>query len=82
MKPRARRPSAVLVGILLLTPLADASFPARTQNLAPGLYAEIATNKGTIVLRLEFEKTPLAVSSFVGLAEGTIENGALPPGTP
>ena len=46
------------------------------------VFAEIYTSKGVIIVRLEHERTPLAVSNFVGLAEGTIENAAFPLGRP
>jgi peptidyl-prolyl cis-trans isomerase A (cyclophilin A) len=41
------------------------------RKLADGLYAEMDTSKGKILLQLEFEKTPLTVVNFVGLVEGT-----------
>ena len=40
--------------------------------LPAGLYAEIGTPRGTVWAELFYEKVPLAVTSFVGLAEGTL----------
>ncbi|WP_281064657.1 peptidylprolyl isomerase [Abyssogena phaseoliformis symbiont] len=45
------------------------SLPSQAK-LEEGLYANLHTNQGDIIVNLEFEKTPLTVINFVGLAQG------------
>ena len=52
--------------LLVFTGCTDNSYP----DLKDGLYANIKTDKGTMLFELFYEKTPTAVANFVSLAEG------------
>ncbi len=60
------------------------SVMSQDNKLSDGLYAKIYTDKGEVLLKLFYTKTPLTVINFVGLAEGTLSLGGSdkPIGTP
>ncbi len=47
-----------------------------------GIYAKFNTDKGAILVKLTYDKTPGTVGNFVALAEGNLENTARPQGKP
>ena len=57
---------SVLVFAVLLTACKAAKYPA----LEDGLYADIQTNKGDILLKLHAKEVPMTVANFVSLIEG------------
>ncbi|MCF3651083.1 peptidylprolyl isomerase [Synoicihabitans lomoniglobus] len=61
---RALRSTFLLLGVFTLT--------TTRAELPDGLYAVISTSRGELTARLDFETAPLTVTSFVGLAEGTL----------
>ena len=64
-----------LIGIALFFILFISCIPAKYRGLKEGIYVEIVTNKGNILLELYTEKVPKTVANFVALVEGT--NGKL-----
>lgn len=63
-----RKLSILFLTFIALTIIScDEKYP----DLKDGIYAEIATNKGTIIAKLHHNLTPMTVANFVSLAEGT-----------
>jgi len=58
---------SILVVILGLISCKSTKYP----DLDKGLYADIETDKGDILVKLEYEHVPVTVANFVSLAEGT-----------
>jgi cyclophilin family peptidyl-prolyl cis-trans isomerase len=59
------------IKILLVLLIIASSCKSAYKDLNDGLYVDMQTTKGSILLQLYPEETPLTVANFVGLAEGT-----------
>ena len=57
------------------------AFVANSQELENGIYADMETSKGNILLKLYYKRVPKTVSNFVELSEGTKKSNK-PKGTP
>ncbi|MBO0322102.1 peptidylprolyl isomerase [Muricauda sp. CAU 1633] len=59
--------------LLLITLFSMVLFGCKSSKyaeLGDGIFADIQTTKGDIIVKLEYEKTPVTVANFVSLAEG------------
>ena len=75
MRRMKKRTKLLLLSLaLLLVAVAVPIAAQRGNDLDPGLYARMETSRGDILLELTYEKTPVTVMNFVGLAEGTLES--------
>ena len=59
-----------IYSIILLSILLISSCVSTHPDLNDGLYADIQTNKGDILINLTFKETPVTVANFVSLSEG------------
>ncbi len=57
-------------------------YPEKFDSMPDGLYTQMITSKGEIIIDMHFKQTPMTVSNFVGLAEGKIKNNAKAEGVP
>jgi peptidyl-prolyl cis-trans isomerase A (cyclophilin A) len=64
-----------LLFTLLLLPFTGLLHAQKVEEIQDGIYARFITNKGIIVCQLEYDKTPMTVGNFVGLAEGNFKVG-------
>jgi peptidylprolyl isomerase len=62
--------SILIIGVLLIMCAVET---VDAQQLGDGLFALIKTNRGDIVVRLEYQRAPLTVCNFVALAEGKMD---------
>jgi cyclophilin family peptidyl-prolyl cis-trans isomerase len=60
----------IITCLLLALSFTAISCKDEHQDLKDGLYAELETSKGNILLELDYKKTPITVANFVTLAEG------------
>jgi cyclophilin family peptidyl-prolyl cis-trans isomerase len=59
---------SILYVLIIITTLYSCN--EKNSNLPDGLYAKIETNKGSVIVLLDYKKAPITVANFITLAEG------------
>ena len=73
-------PAILVTTIFSLFSCSKTGAQANYPDLEDGLYAELITSEGTILISLEYDKVPITVANFVGLVEGDLnEQGDMEP---
>lgn len=72
----------IILGIHLFHPAYSQPQEFNTEALEPGLYARLETPRGSVLIELFYERAPLTVTAFVGLAEGSLTNTFRSPSEP
>lgn len=57
----------ILIAMLVLASCSSSKYG----DLDDGIYADIQTTKGDMIVKLYYEQTPITVANFISLAEGT-----------
>ncbi|ERP38862.1 peptidyl-prolyl cis-trans isomerase, cyclophilin-type [Chitinivibrio alkaliphilus ACht1] len=70
------------IGVTILLGLLSFAVFSKESSVNEGVFAQMKTSKGSITIQLYYDKTPLTVANFVGLAEGNISNTAQDEGDP
>jgi peptidyl-prolyl cis-trans isomerase A (cyclophilin A) len=78
-KPAAKKPTTTTTTKKTVTPVKKGVTTTKkvvtTKTVTPaageGIFAEIETSRGKILLSLEYKKVPITVANFISLAEGT-----------
>jgi len=65
---RVTKLAIFIIGLLVVS---CNTLDVKYKDLPEGLYADIQTEDGDIIVVLEYENTPVTVANFVSLAEGT-----------
>ncbi len=76
--------AAVLASVVSCTPIyKKMNVDKETyEGLKDGLYANLQTSRGNMLVKFEDKESPVTVANFIGLAEGKIENKAKGKGVP